>query len=240
MNLFWLFVLAHLVADFPLQTDRIFEYKNKSSRGVLLHVLIVILTTIIVAFPYRKVPYFWMLLVFLGLIHFGLDKGKIEITKRYLQDNIFLFLLDQGLHLLTIWFLVFKIYDFSLIRIGQGTLFSFYSNNKLIVCLAGFVFAVFGGAPLIYYLRLLVHKLPGAEDKNVGFPDIRSRFPGYVERLVSTGGAFFGGWFFITVPLAFLPGFFWPRKGAKKDYINLLVGVALTLSIGIILREYVL
>lgn len=40
MSTFFILLLAHLLADFPLQTNRIFRLKVTSNAGLALHVLI--------------------------------------------------------------------------------------------------------------------------------------------------------------------------------------------------------
>ncbi|PKP54950.1 DUF3307 domain-containing protein, partial [Candidatus Atribacteria bacterium HGW-Atribacteria-1] len=42
MPLFCRLLLAHIIADFPLQTNQIFKVKTNTEWGVLIHTLIVL------------------------------------------------------------------------------------------------------------------------------------------------------------------------------------------------------
>ena len=101
MNLFWLLLLAHLVGDFPLQTDRVFYVKKKYKAGLWLHVGIWTICNFIITFPYLKYPLYWFILLALVISHYIYDYSKIKLTEIGVQDNFFLFLLDQLLHLST-------------------------------------------------------------------------------------------------------------------------------------------
>lgn len=230
MNFFWLLILAHLIADFPLQTDRIFEYKTKYSWGIIYHASIYALATLIIAFPYIKYPSFWLLLSLLSLIHIGLDRAKIEVTRRGVKDNLLLFLADQGLHFFSIWLLACRFFNFPPIVPEANQLRIFYEDYRFALRLSGFIFAIFGGTPLIYYLK----KTLRLSEVDAEFPNIRMRFPEYLERLISTSGAYMGGWFLFVVPLAFLPRFF---LNSRKDYTNLVTGLILCLSMGVCIKN---
>ena len=49
--------LAHLIADYPLQTDRIYAFKVRSLMGIILHSGIVAITNDCVASPPIRIPY---------------------------------------------------------------------------------------------------------------------------------------------------------------------------------------
>jgi len=54
MSLFYRLLLAHIIADFPLQTKQIFNIKMNTEWGVLLHSLIVLIFSVLLTFPYLE------------------------------------------------------------------------------------------------------------------------------------------------------------------------------------------
>lgn len=96
MHLFTTLLLAHLFADFPLQTNGLAKLKKESLTGVFLHVLVYVAMT---AWAIRDPWTYWPLILGLGLIHF-----LIDALKKYCPPTLetFYFLIDQGLHFLSI------------------------------------------------------------------------------------------------------------------------------------------
>ncbi|NOY77355.1 MAG: DUF3307 domain-containing protein [Calditrichaeota bacterium] len=203
MDLFWLLVLAHLVGDFPLQTDTIFHYKNKYKWGILLHVSICAVMNMVFTIPFLGYPSFWLVLFILFISHVFYDSGKIWITQTVLKDNIFLFLFDQFLHFATIWLVtVFFLGIHTTLHIDYSM--PFYSDRTLVIQLSGFVFAVFALAPLVFYVQQFINsRLEKKKRKNLVFPEFRERVPGYVERFLLVLFAFLGGWFWLGVLIVF-------------------------------------
>lgn len=97
-DFFLLFVLAHLVGDYVLQTNKIARMKSEGFKGVALHTLIVGLVqiTLLSGCGVRG-----LLAGAIGtLIHYGIDCLKF-ILGRYLKKmELLLYLFDQGLHFL--------------------------------------------------------------------------------------------------------------------------------------------
>jgi hypothetical protein len=96
MSIFFTLLLAHLIADFPLQTNRIFAMKLKSSRGIAIHVLIhMAVTALLIKEPLAHLP----LLIILAVTHFLIDWLKLRYpTQRQVPG----FLCDQVLHLIVL------------------------------------------------------------------------------------------------------------------------------------------
>ncbi|MCI0398497.1 MAG: DUF3307 domain-containing protein, partial [Chloroflexi bacterium] len=63
-------LLAHLIADFPLQTNRIYALKIRSNAGIALHVGIHLAVTILLL---KNALADWLLLLILAVSHFTLD-----------------------------------------------------------------------------------------------------------------------------------------------------------------------
>ncbi|MBN2542217.1 DUF3307 domain-containing protein [bacterium] len=114
MDLFWRFLLAHFIADFPLQNRAIRNIKHKWY-GVLLHSLIfgILCIFAIVNFgagdftwPYFYIPKIWLVIGILTVSHFIIDRIKYLIAARIGKETLYLFLADQVIHIGLIYLLV--------------------------------------------------------------------------------------------------------------------------------------
>jgi hypothetical protein len=92
MDLLATLILAHLIADFPLQTDWIFRLKSRHWAGVLLHAAIHAGVT---ALLLQNPPRHWPMLVTLGGIHFITDWLKLRVKFKLRSPG---FILDQAAH----------------------------------------------------------------------------------------------------------------------------------------------
>jgi Protein of unknown function (DUF3307) len=88
--------LAHLLADFPLQTNRIAALKQTSIRGLALHIAIYVAATWLLLG--MKLD-FWPLVFSLGLVHFVIDWYKVKVSG---SNGVQSFLFDQLAHILSI------------------------------------------------------------------------------------------------------------------------------------------
>jgi hypothetical protein len=96
----WQLLLAHLLADFPLQFESLFELKKRSMIGVLLHSTICTLLAVLLAPHLITIVSCWLLFF---ISHALFDWLKVYITnKKASLDNLWFFLLDQALHILII------------------------------------------------------------------------------------------------------------------------------------------
>lgn len=96
MHLLATLLLAHLFADFPLQTNALAKLKKTSLAGVFIHVLIYVLITTLVI---RDPAHYWALIGGLGMIHFVIDSIK---TRHPRSVETSYFVIDQCLHFLSI------------------------------------------------------------------------------------------------------------------------------------------
>jgi hypothetical protein len=93
MTLFATLLLAHLIADFPLQSNFVFRLKTRSPAGLLLHVgLHLLILCLLLVDPWR----YWPALLFLGVSHYTIDWLKV---KRPSSPEWPAFLLDQAAHI---------------------------------------------------------------------------------------------------------------------------------------------
>lgn len=93
MTTFLALLLAHLLADFPLQTNRIFRLKIAGNLGLALHVLIhLLMASLLIQQPAQHLD----LLLVLGVAHFATDWVKLRFSKDPQWPG---FVLDQLAHL---------------------------------------------------------------------------------------------------------------------------------------------
>jgi Protein of unknown function (DUF3307) len=96
MQLFITLLIAHLFADFPLQTNLLAAWKEKHWLGIVPHVLIHMGITALLLNNGQR---YWPLVVLLGIAHFGIDLLKLLYPGK---KGIGYFLLDQMLHFATL------------------------------------------------------------------------------------------------------------------------------------------
>ncbi len=94
--MFWTFLLAHLTADYPLQTDRLVMAK-KHLPGLTIHVAIHWVVMMVLFLP--VIGIMWPYILIVALFHFGIDAFKNFLSGRRPQWVIGPYLFDQVLHL---------------------------------------------------------------------------------------------------------------------------------------------
>ena len=97
MTAFATLLFAHLLGDFPLQTNRIFRLKLKGHKGLALHTTIHVVVTAVLIQNFWQ---YWPILLLLGAIHYLTDWIKIRYSGRLLTPG---FILDQFSHVFTLF-----------------------------------------------------------------------------------------------------------------------------------------
>lgn len=89
-------LLGHMIADFPLQTNYIYQLKLRSIIGLLLHTATHVgMTALLVRDPYEG----WVMLVLIGLAHMAIDWVKQSASFPWFSSRSgAMFLLDQLAH----------------------------------------------------------------------------------------------------------------------------------------------
>ena len=158
MFLFYRLLLAHIIADFPLQTNQIFKVKTNTEWGVLIHTLIVLIFSILFAFPYLEDPKVIIILLVIFLSHTVIDKLKMEYSKKTKNQSIRILLLDQALHIAIIAILTFSFTESYLLSFPFNSVFlnyliDIYNNDIFIVSLIGYIASVFFIPILLMYIK---------------------------------------------------------------------------------------
>jgi hypothetical protein len=98
--MFWRLVLAHLLGDYPLQSDWMVE--NKANvRGIGLHMASHCLSMVVLVGPARSE--IWPQLLVITLMHLLLDMTKTSLSRLWPKRIVLQYLADQILHISTIY-----------------------------------------------------------------------------------------------------------------------------------------
>ncbi|MEK7672353.1 MAG: DUF3307 domain-containing protein [Patescibacteria group bacterium] len=125
-------IFAHLLADFVLQPGKLIRWKMHSGMGILVHVLIHLVITLLVLIPYLINGHVWPLIVAGGVAfcHFWIDQTKINYDLKH-DKKVLPFLLDQALHFSTLFVAAFTLSEGDLI-LPNGSFYELYTNPGLI------------------------------------------------------------------------------------------------------------
>ena len=105
--MYWYLLLAHLLADYPLQSDKLVQRKRQFD-GLLLHVTIhAALVFLVGALFIRQAVALIVVLVF--ILHLAVDFSKNKLSKRFPNQVFQLYMLDQVLHALSLLIIVFVV-----------------------------------------------------------------------------------------------------------------------------------
>ncbi len=158
MSLFYRLLLAHLIADFPLQTSQIFKIKMNTQWGVILHTLIVLIFSLLFAFPYLENLRVIIIIIIIFATHTIIDKIKLDYSKKNTNQDIKIFLLDQFLHIAIIAVLTFNFTESYLLSSPFNNAFlnyliHLYNNDIFIISLIGYILSIFFIPILLIYIK---------------------------------------------------------------------------------------
>lgn len=97
--MFWYLGLAHLLGDYPLQSDWIVQHKT-NFWVLLLHVSIHFATMMVILYPASS--FLWPYLLVLAAIHFGIDALKNWFRIHHPAWITWPYLIDQVAHILSL------------------------------------------------------------------------------------------------------------------------------------------
>jgi len=223
MVLFWLLLLAHLIADFSLQTKAIFLLKKGSSAGVFIHVAIYAVVNIIVLFPMLGSFNTWSGILFLAISHGIIDSVKLRLAKNANRDNLIYFLLDQLLHILSIAFTTIVLIEQPDVIASKNP---FFENPQYAVFLSGLWTSVFAGTVFIHYVIQDFQRWQNKDPAlTLAYPELKEKLIGYTERLFATLCFVVGGFFFLLSVIIFIPRMIYRFKQGQRG-INIVEAIA--------------
>ena len=144
LNFFLLLVIAHLLGDFPFQTNWIYRQKFHSLPGGLWHAAILILCYLVVLSPYLTNQKIIPAIVCLAIVHYSQDFFKVKLVDKHkMVRKIHGFWLDQAAHLILIIGVSFWL---DLSELGnwwlEETTLRFVATYLIVVLLSTFVWNV--------------------------------------------------------------------------------------------------
>ncbi|MFH1012491.1 MAG: DUF3307 domain-containing protein [Candidatus Peregrinibacteria bacterium] len=96
------FIVAHFLADFPLQTCPLADYKKTHFFGMAIHSLMHVVISAILLIPFLHEKKVWISILVIVIFHYLFDKVKIFLNQRFKVNEFLTYLFDQAAHLLII------------------------------------------------------------------------------------------------------------------------------------------
>ncbi len=252
---FWSIVLrlylAHVIADFPLQTNKIYFLKTKYRFvGVIPHVLIHFFTMLLILFPFLNNIHILLIIISISIIHYIIDTAKVEINKYiYISKQsplkeLFFFFLDQFLHFITIF--IVSDYFFPLNSILYPAfklphllkIFYLQENTKYILLLISIIFATYGIPVIPYSISGYLYERDKINFKGKLLEEIFSK----LYRVLILILLILKGYYFILIIFPIMIVFLYihlKKYRVSYNYFKELVSTIATIILGIILRFYV-
>src|SRR5690349_6981066 len=112
MQIFWRLILAHFIADFTFQTNKVATWKRESRIGMFIHVITHPAVTYALTWPFLSQDWVqtrwvhlngWICVALLALFHWLEDEWRVwSIKETGSPDSTGFFLWDQVVHLVMI------------------------------------------------------------------------------------------------------------------------------------------
>jgi hypothetical protein len=229
MFLFWRLFLAHLVADYPLQTGWVFREKTEHTWGVVYHGSVAGVLGFALAGPYLRYPKTWLVLIGLWLFHIFLDKGKTLLNSKVVRSWWLVFIADQALHVGSVWVAAILINGPEL---GRDVFL--WGNDTFFQLASAYVISA-------YSLQFLVSSIKGSRPGDVPImPRLSLRLVESGERIAITTLALLGGMFLVAIPLCVLPRLILKReKPGEIAYWEIILSLILSAGVGMFFRYIV-
>jgi len=250
MSLFYRLLLAHIIADFPLQTKQIFNIKMNTEWGVILHTFIVLIFSILFAFPYLENLKVITALLIIFISHTIIDKLKLKHSKKTSTPNLKIFLIDQFLHisiitLLTLNFTEKVLLTFPFNNVFLSYLIHLYNSDIFIISLIGYIASVFFIPILLIYIKeedILYKPEKSNKQKIINIKIPANKIVDRFYRLFLTLSAQYLGEqyimvvFILFVIVSFIIYQASPKRIVKVYNLKRIINTSLAIFIGIVLK----
>ncbi|HNT35848.1 MAG TPA: DUF3307 domain-containing protein, partial [bacterium] len=227
-------VLAHLLADFPLQADVVFRWKKKGSFGVAIHAAIFVLVAYLLLLPMVRTVSVVVMIGSLGFVHFWIDETKLRLFRRIEVDNLWAFLADQALHfmslLLAAWLFAKHAANVRL----EPEMFRFTLQPMTCGVVTGLIVSSYFGVLITHYMEKMLFG-SAYHNENLRPAD---KYLGILGRLCVTSAFLPESWFVLslTVALGFLFFLSWRVKGwTSRLFVYYLSSAVLASLVGMFL-----
>ena len=158
MKLFLTVLLAHLLADFPLQSSSMVRAKRQGIRAYIAHgavhlLALALCVAVFISLALLTSVWFWLVVCLYVAVHLGIDRAKQGLVSRAtLADSAWVFLLDQVVHVSTIvalaWFLTRPSWELFKSQCSWSTA----TGERVLEAGIVYVGVIFAGGYLIRYL----------------------------------------------------------------------------------------
>lgn len=226
MFLFWRLLLAHLIADYPLQTGWVFRKKTEHTWGVVYHGSVAGVLGFVFAWPYLRSPMAWLVLFGIWIFHILLDKGKTLLNSKAVRSWWLVFVADQALHIGSAWAAA-VIID----RPDLGRDIFIYGSDPLFQLASAYLITT-------YSLLFLVSSIKGSRPGDVPMlPRLSLRMVEFGERIAITTLALFGGMYYVAIPFCVLPRLLLKRQEPEAiAYWEIVLSLVLSVGVGMLFR----
>ena len=223
-------IIAHLLSDFILQTDKMVKNKKWFSKEMFTHIGIVYLTTALFSF-------LWWQSILIAVVHYLIDGVKISLKKTdYFQKrDTQLFIIDQLGHLLTILLVWMWIYP------KENNFFDLINNGlnhyNTLVLIIGYISVSYPLGHLIGIATSKIGETTSSEEKT----DKNGLTIGVFERIIILTFVLLSQYeaigFLITGKS--ILRFNSNNENKKSEYVLLgtMMSYAITIVFGILLKE---
>ncbi len=212
MFVFLRLLLAHLLADFALQTDLIYKLRVKYSWGVVFHSSVFAVFSLLCLIPYLSAGRTWFLILILWGSHTVLDKLKINYIVSTGEDSIWWFLMDQLVHVVIIAGVSIALLSNEVIEL-PWFYHGIYYSDLFFKFANGYIFSLFVPVALFYYIE----KTWWAGSKNVLYPSPYFKYTGVIERMAVLTFLLAGKPYYYFIPLPVIFSWYLQRMGREKD-----------------------
>lgn len=161
MYLFIRLLFAHILIDFPLQTDRLYQWKTRALEGTVFHSMLFFFAVMLIAPALRVYAWFWLYAGFLTVFHIAIDWSKACSTSSMEKDTLWTFLIDQAMHMAL---LIPALWLDRLIEPpmrANAVLIGFSLDNRALASIIGFMVSGFVFTIMLPYIKKLVFAIPG-------------------------------------------------------------------------------
>ncbi len=154
MFLFQKLYLAHLIADFMLQFEELYQLKLKSKLGHLGHVVIHLVISLLLVLPFLSDISIWFAVILITVIHYFQDNIKYALQAKYPQNTFWYFTIDQIVHIAVVALIfLFPAAKSASIPASSGPAYSFYYGSVPTLTAILLILATFGGSYFLHSIR---------------------------------------------------------------------------------------
>lgn len=143
MFIFLRLLLAHFIADFPLQFDAIYKLKNRGLIGIAPHALIVAGCCALLSWPHWDKPMLWVFILMIGCTHLLQDSIKLSYSS--IKHGFWAYTIDQLSHAATIGLIFFTNLKYLEPPLASSAWVSLYNNDLVIAYLIAMIAATYNG-----------------------------------------------------------------------------------------------